>query len=79
MPSRFPAFPERDDIDAYGRMIPARQVGGDQDAEQESEVVFILTPRVAIDFEDFYAKPLPPPELSLPSGFPEAPERTSSN
>ena len=29
VPCKFPAFPDRDDIDVYGQMIPARQVGGD--------------------------------------------------
>ena len=43
-----------------------------QNAEQESEVVFILTPRVVpFDFEDFYTKPLPLPELDMPRGMPQ--------
>ena len=29
VPCKFPAFPDRNDIDVYGQMIPARQVGGD--------------------------------------------------
>ncbi len=29
VPCKFPAFPDRGDIDVYGQMIPARQVGGD--------------------------------------------------
>jgi phosphoserine phosphatase RsbU/P len=29
LPLKFPAFPERDDIDVYARLIPAREVGGD--------------------------------------------------
>src|SRR5690606_31006219 len=29
LPSRFPAFPERSDIDVYATMIPAQEVGGD--------------------------------------------------
>jgi adenylate cyclase len=29
LPHRFPAFPERDDIDLYARIEPARAVGGD--------------------------------------------------
>lgn len=29
LPLKFPAFPEREDIDVYARLIPARQVGGD--------------------------------------------------
>ena len=29
VPCRYPSFPDRGDIDVYGQMIPARQVGGD--------------------------------------------------
>ncbi len=29
LPSRFPAFPERQDFDLHARMLPAREVGGD--------------------------------------------------
>ena len=29
LPSQFPAFPDRDDIDIYATMTPAREVGGD--------------------------------------------------
>ena len=29
IPNRFPAFPERTDIDIYGSMTPAKEVGGD--------------------------------------------------
>ncbi len=29
VPCSYPAFPDRGDIDVYGQMIPARQVGGD--------------------------------------------------
>lgn len=29
VPSKFPAFPDRDDIDLYGLMVPAKEVGGD--------------------------------------------------
>ena len=29
LPSKFPAFPERDDLDLYAMMIPAQEVGGD--------------------------------------------------
>ncbi len=29
LPSKFPAFPERDDLDLYAMMIPAHEVGGD--------------------------------------------------
>jgi sigma-B regulation protein RsbU (phosphoserine phosphatase) len=29
LPVRFPAFPDRDDIDVHARLIPAREVGGD--------------------------------------------------
>jgi len=29
LPSIFPAFPERKDIDIYALMAPAREVGGD--------------------------------------------------
>ena len=43
--------------------------------EQESEVVFILTARIApFNFEEFYTKPLPNPNVSLPSGLPEKPK-----
>jgi|GEM_PF-6930771 len=42
-----------------------------QSTEQESEVVFILTPRIVpFDFEDFYTKPLPIPDIDLPHGLP---------
>ena len=47
--------------------------------EEESEVVFILTPRIVpFNFEEFYTKPLPKPEISLPSGLPKktAPVKT---
>ncbi len=29
LPLKFPAFPEREDIDVYAKLIPAREVGGD--------------------------------------------------
>ena len=29
LPKRFPPFPDRDDIDVYGSLVPAREVGGD--------------------------------------------------
>lgn len=29
LPLKFPAFPEREDIDIYAKLIPAREVGGD--------------------------------------------------
>ncbi len=29
LPSRFPAFPDRDDFDLYATMLPAQEVGGD--------------------------------------------------
>ena len=29
IPKDFPAYPERDDIDVYGQLMPAREVGGD--------------------------------------------------
>ena len=49
-----------------------------QNTEQESEVVFILTPRVVpFDFEDFYTRPLPTPNTSLPSGLPHKGEARS--
>ena len=29
LPKTFPPFPERDDVDVYGSLVPAREVGGD--------------------------------------------------
>ena len=29
LPKKFPAFPDRDDIDIYGTLVPAKEVGGD--------------------------------------------------
>ena len=29
LPKKFPPFPERDDVDVYGSLVPAKEVGGD--------------------------------------------------